>query len=82
MKAAVLLVISEGLLILAVILVCSGLKGSVAVNFGWPVSQFALTTNAEAHGVVVALALIAVIGAAVTLVAGLVTMMKTSRMSA
>ena len=79
MKAALLLLISEGLLIVAIILVCSGLKGSVGLNFGWPLSQFAFSANVESHGGVVALALIAVIGAAVTLVAGLVATMKTSR---
>lgn len=79
MKPAVLLVISEGLLIVAIILVCSGLNGSVSFNFGWPLSQFAFKAFAETHGVTVALAVVSVIASAVTLVAGLVAMMKTPR---
>jgi len=82
MRTTTFLLISEGLLILAIILVCFGLKGNLGFNAGWPLEQFSITVAAESRGATVALAFASIVLAAVTLVAGLVGVIKEPRRSA
>ena len=81
MRTAIVLLISEVLLILAIILLCSGLNGTVGLNFGWPLSQFVFTANAQSRGAPVAIAVLFLLVAAVTLVAGIVGILKQPKTS-
>ena len=76
MRTAVLLLVSEVLLILAIVLLCSALQGTVGLNGGWPLSQFVFTANAQSRGAPVACALVFLLAAAVTLVAGVIGIFK------
>ena len=76
MKASTFLLISEVLLILAIVLVFSGFHGSTGFNLGWPLSQFEFKIIGEAHGGAVALTFACLLVATVTFVAGVVAMLK------
>jgi hypothetical protein len=76
MKNVTFLLVSEALLILFLVLLFSGWKGSVGFNAGWPLSQFSMTISGGASGAMVAGALLSLVLSSVTLVAGLIGMMK------